>query len=56
MTALTRSKLSLAFTIYNQSRAEARRRGDAKKIAQMNRVLGNLVRDAYRPARARRPC
>jgi len=46
-----RRKLSIAFTIYNQSRAEARRRGDTKKLEAMNKVLGRLVKNSYRPAR-----
>jgi hypothetical protein len=51
MNAQTLRKLSIAFTIYNQSRAEARRHGDSKKLEAMNNVLGNLVKDAHRPAR-----
>ena len=46
MTAITRRKLSLAFTIYNKARAAAR--GDVKKIEQWNKVLGRMVKDAYR--------
>ncbi len=49
MTAITRQKLSLAFTIYNKARAAAK--GDTKKIEQWNKVLGRMVKDAYRYSR-----
>jgi len=51
MTAESRRKLSLAFTVYNKARAEARRHGDTKRIAALDKVLGNLVKAARRSAR-----
>lgn len=52
MTAQTRRKLSLAFTVYNKARADARRHGDIKRISALNKVLGNMVKAARRSARA----
>ena len=43
-------KLSLAFSLYNTARAEARRLRDTKRMNALNKVLGNLVRDAHRAA------
>jgi hypothetical protein len=51
----TRRKLSIAFVIYNQSRAEAYQRGDTKKLEILNLLLGRLVKDAYQPARIFHP-
>lgn len=48
MTPKTRSKLSIAFTIYNKARAEARRRGDVQQIARLNQTLGRMVAQAHR--------
>ena len=48
MNASIRRKLSIAFTVYNRARAEARRRGDTKKIDALNKTLSRLVRNAYR--------
>jgi hypothetical protein len=43
-----RRKLSIAFTVYNAARARARKSGDIKQEEILNKVLGNLVRDAHR--------
>lgn len=48
MSEQTRRKLSIAFTTYNKARAAARATGDTKSIEQWNKVLGRLVRDAFR--------
>jgi len=55
MNAYTRRKLSIAFTIYNQAIADARRSGDIKKIAIWNQVLGRMIKDAYRSNRSFNP-
>jgi len=48
MPTKTRSKLSIAFSIYNKARAAARRAGDAKQIDLLNKVLGRMISQAYR--------
>jgi hypothetical protein len=49
--SIIRRKLSIAFTVYNRSRAEARIHGDTKKLEALNKTLGRLVKDAYRCTR-----
>lgn len=49
-----RRKLSLAFKNYNLARADAIHHGDTKKIAALNKVLGNLVKAAHRYSNLRR--
>ena len=48
MNAQIRHKFSTYFTLYNQSRAEARRCGDTKKIEALNKMLIQHIKDAYR--------
>ncbi len=48
MTTQTRSKLSIAFTIYNKARTQARRRGETQEIDRLNKVLGRMVSQAYK--------
>jgi hypothetical protein len=54
MTTEIRRKLSIAFTVYNKARADARRRGDTHRIETLNKVLGNMVKAARRSAHAGR--
>lgn len=51
MSDRTRHKLSIAFSTYNKARADARRRGDEKTLEALNKVLGRMVRDAYKHTR-----
>ena len=48
MTLERRKKLSIAFSVYNTSRAIARRNGDIKQIVMLNKILGRMVKDASR--------
>jgi hypothetical protein len=48
MTPQIRSKLSIAFSVYNIARAKARRAGDKHQIDLCNKVLGRMVKAAYR--------
>ena len=48
MTQQVRSKLSIAFAIYNRARATARRAGDTKQIDILNKTLGRMIAQAYR--------
>ena len=48
MTNQIRSKLSIACTIYNKARTQARRRGDMKQIEALNKTLGRMIAQAYR--------
>jgi len=47
MTSQISHKLSIAFSVYNKARAEARRAGDTKQIELCNKVLGRMVKAAY---------
>ncbi len=47
MTPETRRKLSIAFTVYNRARAQARRQGDTKQIDLWNKTLGRMVKVAF---------
>lgn len=46
MTLERRKKLSIAFSVYNTSRAIARRNGDIKQIVMLNKILGRMVKAA----------
>ncbi len=48
MTPQLRSKLSIAFSVYNIARAKARRAGDEKQVELCNKVLGRMIKAAYR--------
>lgn len=46
-----RRRLSIAFSTYNKATAKARAAGDEKAVEMWKKVLGRLVKDAYRRRR-----